>query len=328
MDGDQEDGAALDEPQAVARAALEEFARDLSRLHIRCGEPSLRDLERATANGRYPLKPSTLSEAFRGKRLPPQRVVVELVRHLVGTNEAEREWVDRWSTVRQLQKEASSLQQQALADVRTEAERIRTDAADDAERMRAEAADLVDAAQQHAERIRLEAQRVKAEAEAEAERIKSAAREKAKRTKAAALKRAERLAEERGAEVALVVDEARSQADKLLTQARRVLAEAHEEAKRIRSEANGATPSASGQATADVRSKNLAPPRARGGGAFWTMTPAPPTPGIAERCYMCNRDVPLSRALTKMSPGGPLFRCLDCNELTVDKWEGPGTMPG
>ncbi|MFJ6556834.1 hypothetical protein ACIQNT_32085 [Streptomyces luteogriseus] len=255
---------------------------------------------------------------------------MELVRHLVGTQEAEREWVDRWSTVRQLQKEASSLQQQALADVRTEAERIRGDAADDAERMRAEAADLVDAAQQHAERIRMEAQLVKAEAEAEAERIKTAAREKAERTKAAVLQGAERLVEEKGAEVAQVLDEARSQADKLLMQARRVLAEAHEEAKRIRSEANGATPPASGQATTDVRSENLEPSsRAlRGRRVFWTMTQAPPTPGAAERCHMCNRDIPLSSALTKMSPGGPLLRCLDCNELTVDKWEGPGTMPG
>ncbi|MFF3312991.1 hypothetical protein [Streptomyces sp. NPDC002952] len=201
---DDVDGTALSEPDDVVGAALKEFARELSRLHIRCGEPSLRDLERATKDGSYPLKPSTLSEAFRGKRLPSQRLVVGLVRHLVGTKEAEREWVDRWITVRQLQKEAASsakppptphtptpagyvdVAQQLIAQANADAERLRTEAAEVAARVQAEADTALREAYAEAERILVEAKEEAAEVRADATRIRREASEELEAAKALA----------------------------------------------------------------------------------------------------------------------------------------------
>jgi hypothetical protein len=61
---------------------LEAFAADLRELRIECGNPSLREIEKAAPASR-PLSASAVSEALAGKRLPRLDFTVALVKTLI-----------------------------------------------------------------------------------------------------------------------------------------------------------------------------------------------------------------------------------------------------
>ena len=196
----------------AAEKALGEFAEALVRLHIYCGAPPLRQIERATASRPTRLSAASISEAMAGKRLPSMSFALELVRQLTGGDADQlKEWRTRWSEAKHVQKKAEAAKRRrrqaaAARDVQAPSENDRHRAEIAAEFQRAaeargqaeqalreasvEAGRIVLAAQQDArsaeltESVRTAAEDLLAKATAQADQIRSEAWTEAERIKA------------------------------------------------------------------------------------------------------------------------------------------------
>jgi hypothetical protein len=90
----------LGELIARGNRAATEFAAELQQLRLQAGLPSLREITRRSAHVhdyRDRLSPSTLSDVFRGRRLPSWDTTERVVRVLDGD---VSEWRQRWIDAR------------------------------------------------------------------------------------------------------------------------------------------------------------------------------------------------------------------------------------
>ncbi|MGW2007028.1 WD40 repeat domain-containing protein, partial [Streptomyces nigrescens] len=84
----------VDASRAAFERELTDFASNLRKLQIDCGDPSQRAVSRAAPQAQ-PLSPSAISEALAGKRLPSLDFLIALVRTLLSLSSDSRSPVSR-----------------------------------------------------------------------------------------------------------------------------------------------------------------------------------------------------------------------------------------
>ncbi|GED85799.1 helix-turn-helix transcriptional regulator [Streptomyces sp. 6-11-2] len=114
-------------PHETFQQALSDFAKELVRLRISRGGPSLREISRLTGEHGRNLAASTLSEIFNGVRLPELDSLMSLVRALlafdthgaghVGRNDPRlEEWRTHWKRLKVLQTESGGVSEPSPAE--------------------------------------------------------------------------------------------------------------------------------------------------------------------------------------------------------------------